>query len=82
MTTDIMPSKVWVMWILTAITLWIGLAGIIAGAVGNSWWKTFVASDNADMNKGLWRCCVKVRNKAENCDNRKEILNFNKGDRG
>lgn len=44
-----------VVWVLTVVVILIGLAGLLSGAAGNSWWKIDNGKEKKDV--GLWRQC-------------------------
>lgn len=67
-----------VLLVIDFICICVGLAGIIAGGVGHSWWKTDINIGVVErvIETGLWRTCTTTDGKVE-CQRRNDILDFN-----
>lgn len=64
------------LWFFTLLLLLVGIAGVIAGVVGDSWWEKNNNGGN-NVREGLWRTCH-----SGICENRDNILRFDEDYRG
>lgn len=61
--------------VIDFICICVGLAGIIAGGVGHSWWKSEILGGKIE--EGLWRRCTDTLvTSSVACSRREDILKF------
>ena len=73
-----MGTTTGVVLVLNFICICIGIAGIVAGAIGHSWWRSENSVEKTEL--GLWRTCVtNLGDDSTVCGtSRTDVLKFNK----